>query len=235
MPPFAPSLGTVGTLGKTRVSWAASDEEVGRLDCNVWREQGNVRRQSLARLAELLYWLLFGFTGRELRLGRSRGPSQADPSLQSFEPACRLLFEQVLAVGGTTVRKGIFTLVAIVLAVVQLGPEQFTTGGHPGNELVKGSDVKFVPLNPARGQLSPKAGKLLGYIRADVPSGILVKFAHGFESPPHIHNITYRAVVISGVVHNDDPAAEKMWMESGSFWPQPLGETTSPPPMARTP
>lgn len=46
----------------------------------------------------------------------------------------------------------------------------------------------------------------------------------GFESPPHIHNITYRGVVIEGVMHNDDPTAAKMWMPPGSFWTQPAGE-----------
>jgi len=111
-----------------------------------------------------------------------------------------------------------------MLAAAVLGTAQAAAGGRPGNELVKRSDVEFIPLNPARGELGPKAGKLWGDIRADVPSGILVTFTDGFQSPPHIHNITYRAVVISGAVHNDDPSAEKMWMESGSFWTQPLGE-----------
>lgn len=118
----------------------------------------------------------------------------------------------------------IITLAAILLAAGALATAQPAAGGRPGNELVKRSDVEFIPLNPARGELGPKAGKLWGDIRADVPSGILVTFTDGFQSPPHIHNITYRAVVISGAVHNDDPAAEKMWMESGSFWTQPLGE-----------
>ena len=111
-----------------------------------------------------------------------------------------------------------------MLAIAVLGTAQAAAGGGQGNELVKRSEVEFVPLNPARGELSPKAGKLWGDIRADVPSGALVTFADGFQSPPHIHNITYRGVVISGVVHNDDPAAEKMWMGPGSFWTQPLGE-----------
>ncbi|NNF01145.1 MAG: DUF4437 domain-containing protein, partial [Bacteroidia bacterium] len=43
--------------------------------------------------------------------------------------------------------------------------------------------------------------------------------------PPHIHNVTYRAVVIKGLVHNDDQNATEMWMPSGSFWTQPLGES----------
>lgn len=121
-------------------------------------------------------------------------------------------------------RRSIGTVAAITFAVAVLGTAQVVAGGHPGNELVKRSEVEFIPLNPARGELGPKAGKLWGDIRLDVPSGVLVKFTDGFESPPHIHNITYRAVVISGAVHNDDPVAEKMWMEAGSFWTQPLGE-----------
>ncbi len=121
-------------------------------------------------------------------------------------------------------RRSIATLAATLVAVAGLGTAQAAASGRPENKLVKRSDVEFIPLNPARGELGPKAGKLWGDIRADVPSGVLVKFVDGFESPPHIHNITYRAVVISGAVHNDDPAAEKMWMEPGSFWTQPPGE-----------
>ncbi|MGQ7843743.1 DUF4437 domain-containing protein [Granulosicoccus sp. 3-233] len=95
---------------------------------------------------------------------------------------------------------------------------------EPGNELVRDTDVKFIPLNPARGDASPRSGALWGNIREDVPSGMLVTFADGFSSPPHIHNITYRAVVINGLAHNDDPDAANMWMGPGSFWTQPLGE-----------
>ncbi|MEO0449407.1 MAG: DUF4437 domain-containing protein [Pseudomonadota bacterium] len=84
--------------------------------------------------------------------------------------------------------------------------------------------VDYQPLNPARGDASPQAGVLWGDIREDVPSGVLLKFAEGFSSPPHIHNITYRAVVISGEVHNDDPEAANMWMGPGTFWTQPAGE-----------
>ena len=32
-------------------------------------------------------------------------------------------------------------------------------------------------------------------------------------------------MVIHGLVHNDDPAAAKMWMPAGSFWTQPAGES----------
>ncbi|MBT8076041.1 MAG: DUF4437 domain-containing protein [Gammaproteobacteria bacterium] len=93
------------------------------------------------------------------------------------------------------------------------------------SEVVERSDIQFQPLNPARGDASPQAGVLWGDIKKDIPSGALIVFADGFSSPPHIHNITYRAVVISGAVHNDDPDAESMWMGPGSFWTQPAGET----------
>ncbi|WP_323772521.1 DUF4437 domain-containing protein [Antarctobacter sp.] len=112
----------------------------------------------------------------------------------------------------------------LALMLAALGATQTMADAHSGNELVKDTDVEFIPLNPARGDASPRSGALWGDIRKDVPSGMLVTFAEGFQSPPHIHNITYRAVVISGVVHNDDPDAAKLWMGPGSFWTQPLGE-----------
>ena len=52
----------------------------------------------------------------------------------------------------------------------------------------------------------------------------MLQFPEGFSSPPHIHNITYRGVVIQGELHNDDPEAEIMWLPAGSFWTQPAGE-----------
>ncbi len=87
------------------------------------------------------------------------------------------------------------------------------------------SEVRFVPLNPARGDASPKAGVLWGDLRKDVPTGAIIQFASGFSSPPHIHNVTYRGVVIEGALHNDDPDAAKHWMGPGSFWTQPAGES----------
>jgi len=87
------------------------------------------------------------------------------------------------------------------------------------------SDVEWTALNPARGAASPRAATLWGERDSPGASGFLVAFADGFSSPPHIHNVTYRAVVISGAVHNDDPGAAPMWMAPGSFWTQPLGES----------
>lgn len=98
------------------------------------------------------------------------------------------------------------------------------SAAEPSSEVVLRSEIKFQPLNPARGDASPRAGRLWGDIRKDSASGAIIEFVDGFSSPPHIHNITYRAVVISGAVHNDDPDAEMMWMGPGSFWTQPAGE-----------
>ncbi|MEM7013908.1 MAG: DUF4437 domain-containing protein [Verrucomicrobiota bacterium] len=91
-------------------------------------------------------------------------------------------------------------------------------------EIVQASEVKWTPLNPARGDKGPQAGTLWGNRAGREGTGFLVKFVDGFSSPPHIHNVTYRGVVISGLVHNDDPEAEKIWMPKGSFWTQPAGE-----------
>ena len=99
-----------------------------------------------------------------------------------------------------------------------------STAAGPTNEVILASEVDWEQLNPARGDKSPKAATLWGDRRGPVPTGFLAKFVDGFSSPPHIHNITYRAVVISGAIHNDDPAAAKMWMSPGSFWTQPKGE-----------
>ncbi|MCH9809250.1 MAG: DUF4437 domain-containing protein [Alphaproteobacteria bacterium] len=120
-----------------------------------------------------------------------------------------------------------FLSIALALFVTAWGSAQVasqSTAEEPATEIVLASDVKWTPLNPLRGDKSPQAGTLWGDRTRTVPTGFLVKFAKGFSSPPHIHNITYRAVVISGLVHNDDPEAAKMWMSAGSFWTQPKGE-----------
>lgn len=86
------------------------------------------------------------------------------------------------------------------------------------------SDLEWKPLNPARGDKSPMAATLWGDRHGAVATGFLVKFVDGFSSPPHIHNVSYRGLVIEGHIHNDDPSASKMWMPRGSFWTQPAGE-----------
>ena len=99
-----------------------------------------------------------------------------------------------------------------------------TSTAVPTSEVILASEVKWEQLNPARGDKSPQAGTLWGDREGTVPTGFLAKFVDGFSSPPHIHNATYRAVVISGNIHNDDPDAVDMWMPAGSFWTQPKGE-----------
>ncbi|QEG43188.1 DUF4437 domain-containing protein [Roseimaritima ulvae] len=91
-------------------------------------------------------------------------------------------------------------------------------------EIVLPSEIQWQFLNPARGDAAPSAGTLWGDQTQDGESGFLVKFKDGFSSPPHIHNITYRGIVIAGKLHNDDPQAEPMWMPAGSWWVQPAGE-----------
>jgi quercetin dioxygenase-like cupin family protein len=110
-----------------------------------------------------------------------------------------------------------------LLAVASEDPTSSPTTGNT-TEIVLASDVKWSPLNPARGDKSPQAGTLWGNRAGGEATGFLVKFVDGFASPPHIHNVTYRGVVISGLIHNDDPNAEEMWMPAGSYWTQPKGD-----------
>ncbi|WP_204378500.1 DUF4437 domain-containing protein [Agaribacterium haliotis] len=91
-------------------------------------------------------------------------------------------------------------------------------------EIILAMDVKWTALNPKRGDKSPQAANLWGDRTTSGPAGFLVKFADGFSSPAHIHNVSYRGVVIQGLVHNDDKNAEPMWMPTSSYWTQPAGE-----------
>ncbi|MEM7676575.1 MAG: DUF4437 domain-containing protein, partial [Myxococcota bacterium] len=51
----------------------------------------------------------------------------------------------------------------------------------------------------------------------------LLRPVDGFRSPPHIHNVSYRAVVIRGLIHNDAPEAKDRWMAQGAYWTQAKG------------
>ncbi|MEM6954783.1 MAG: DUF4437 domain-containing protein [Myxococcota bacterium] len=84
-------------------------------------------------------------------------------------------------------------------------------------------DVAFTALNPARGDASPMAGTIWGDRNGTAPTAFLFHPVDGFSSPPHIHNVSYRAIVIRGLVHNAHPDAEEQWMPAGSFWTQPQG------------
>ena len=97
------------------------------------------------------------------------------------------------------------------------------TNKEQNTEVILQSEIIFNDLNPARGDQSPKAGDVWGDRQKDGPTGFLFKPTDGFSSPPHIHNVSYRGVVIRGLIHNDDANAENMWMPAGSFWTQPKG------------
>lgn len=111
--------------------------------------------------------------------------------------------------------------ISLLAASVSIAQEQ---AAAPTKEVVLKSGVKWTHLNPKRGDLAPKAGTLWGDRHGNEPTGYLLKPTDGFQSPPHIHNVSYRAVVIRGHIHNDDPDAANMWMPAGSFWTQPKGE-----------
>lgn len=89
--------------------------------------------------------------------------------------------------------------------------------------VVLAAEVSWDQLNPARGDQSPKAATLWGDRKGSRATGFLFNPVDGFRSPPHIHNVSYRGLVIRGLVHNDDPDAAEMWMPAGSFWTQPKG------------
>ncbi len=115
----------------------------------------------------------------------------------------------------------------LTAACTSLQTASDSTAPNPAAEsstkVVLKSEVAWTYLNPARGDKAPMAGTLWGDRTGRGPTGFLLKPKDGFQSPPHIHNVSYRGVVISGLIHNDDPNAEVMWMPAGSFWTQPQG------------
>ncbi|MBU3021285.1 DUF4437 domain-containing protein [Aestuariibacter sp. A3R04] len=115
----------------------------------------------------------------------------------------------------------ITTLAFVSLVLINAG---VIASAQAETNIVTAEEVKWGYLNPARGDKSPGAADLWGDRTKDTATGMLVRFNKGFESPPHIHNVTYRGIVIEGEMHNDDPDAAKMWMPTGSFWTQPAGE-----------
>lgn len=94
---------------------------------------------------------------------------------------------------------------------------------NPTTKIVLASEVDWNYLNPKRKDKAPMAGTLWGDRKGTEATGFLLKPKDGFSSPPHIHNVSYRGIVISGEIHNDDPNAANMWMPAGSFWTQPKG------------
>lgn len=103
-------------------------------------------------------------------------------------------------------------------------PHTEATSTHESSStVVLASEVEWSHLNPARGDKAPQAGTLWGDRNGAGPTGFLLKPADGFRSPPHIHNVSYRGVVIRGLIHNDHPDAPDTWMPAGSYWTQPKG------------
>lgn len=128
------------------------------------------------------------------------------------------------------IRMCLFFALLSILTACNHSNEKSPPGGletivEPTNKVILASEINWTPLNPARGDQSPQAATLWGDRNEEEATGFLVKFNEGFSSPPHIHNVTYRGIVISGLIHNDDPDAAKMWMPAGSFWTQPAGES----------
>jgi len=121
-------------------------------------------------------------------------------------------------------RFGGLALAALLSACATSSSGQTTPPpASPPTSVLRASDVQWQALNPARGDASPKAATLWGDRNGAAQTGFLVKFVPGFQSPPHIHNVSYRGVVIRGLVHNADPQATQLWMSTGSFWTQPKG------------
>ena len=113
-------------------------------------------------------------------------------------------------------------LLASVIAATLTSP--VVRANYAGKaEVVSATDINWGYLNPLRGDKSPGAADLWGDRTKNTATGMLVRFNKGFSSPPHIHNISYRGIVINGEMHNDNPTAEAMWMPAGSFWTQPAG------------
>lgn len=104
------------------------------------------------------------------------------------------------------------------------GPQSTVTSDDDALTIRRAADLDWQALNPARGDASPRAADVWGERNNPGPAGFLVQFVDGFSSPPHVHNVTYRGVVLDGRVHNDDPEAAAMWMPVGSFWTQPAAE-----------
>lgn len=118
----------------------------------------------------------------------------------------------------------VLTTLSLSLAACAASNNGSAKGGA-NTELVLKSQVEWQHLNPARGDKAPQAGTLWGDRNLDLATGFLLKPKDGFQSPAHIHNVSYRGVVIRGLIHNDDPTAGKMWMPTGSYWTQPKGQS----------
>lgn len=125
------------------------------------------------------------------------------------------------------VRQGVRMALLVLPLACGAPPDSAPTApsgmGSAGIEIKLVSEVAWEPLNPARGDASPRAADLWGDRKVEGATGFLVRFVDGFSSPPHIHNVTYRGIVLRGLVHNGAPEAPEVWMPTASFWTQPKG------------
>ncbi|MCO4747151.1 MAG: DUF4437 domain-containing protein [Proteobacteria bacterium] len=114
---------------------------------------------------------------------------------------------------------GLVSCVLLLLGGVSVAAETEETSVT----VIRAENVTWDHLNPARGDKAPSAATLWGDRNGTGPTGFLLRPTDGFQSPPHLHNVSYRAVVIRGELHNDDPSAAELWMPPGSYWTQPKG------------
>jgi quercetin dioxygenase-like cupin family protein len=114
------------------------------------------------------------------------------------------------------------SIVSVVL-LMQIAFHTFAKSNMEALHILHAKDVDWGYLNPLRGDKSPGAANLWGNRSFNSATGMLVRFNKGFSSPPHIHNISYRGIVLEGLMHNDEPSAPEKWLSKGSFWTQPAG------------
>lgn len=151
------------------------------------------------------------------------------PGIEKRQGALMIRMRKKMKSIGNMITLLTLALVSVVTAAcnsLQVASDSTTPlpAAEPTSKVVLTSDVEWTYLNPARKDKAPMAGTLWGDRSGIGPTGFLLKPKDGFESPPHIHNVSYRGVVIRGLIHNDDPNAADMWMPAGSFWTQPKGE-----------
>jgi len=121
-----------------------------------------------------------------------------------------------------------FVSLALAIFVTLWGSRQVASQSvEPTFEVVLMSQVDWNPLNPARGDQSPRAGNLWGDRTESGASGFLVKFEDGtlvklpagFTGKIHNQNSTFHAVVIQGRSQYQVPGeTEEKTLEPGSYF-----------------
>ena len=166
-------------------------------------------------------------TSADEKLGLSRAPnSQPAPHwLRQTEATIAGLSESTMVTKRRSMRKkelGVALMLALA-TVTCTSANSLSSAPTTESSVRRVSELRWEQLNPARGDQSPRAADLWGNRKSTGATGYLLRPVDGFRSPPHAHNVSYRGVVIRGLIHNDDPNADEMWMGPGSFWTQPKG------------